>query len=369
MNTLSAEAAVLSRIAKGEKVDQSDIVPFLMGSATSDRQAANLRFAEAYAAAGATEAALALVRRAFDLDRFNVEVFNLAYRLMLTLNRLEELVAVVRESIVMAAEARETQIVYELFAAFNNFIGQWPSLPAPKPEPHSDRLIAWAMELTFGADGPPLAADVLGGRKIRVGVMLAGDAAEESALVRAALGFLKHHDTTRFEVYVYSYLSAEAIAASNPQYAKWIADFQSWGCTFRHGMPGTGLPKILATHKSILLDRLDVLVFNLLVGDYHVLALLRPAPVIVGAIHGNPKGYSMRRIDGALATDAHSHMESLAWSAFITPAVDFESLMPPSKDGTVVTRADLAIPANAIVVMTAGRDYKFGGADFWHSVE
>ncbi len=44
------------------------------------------------------------------------------------------------------------------------------------------------MELTFGNAGPPLAPDVLSGRKIRVGVMLAGDAAEERALVRG-VGF------------------------------------------------------------------------------------------------------------------------------------------------------------------------------------
>ncbi len=78
-----------------------------MGSATAEGQAANHRFAAAIAAAGKTETAVALACRAFDLDRFDVDVFNLPYRLLQTLDRLEELVDVIRESIIMAAEARD----------------------------------------------------------------------------------------------------------------------------------------------------------------------------------------------------------------------------------------------------------------------
>lgn len=369
MTDTASREAVARRIAKREKVDQSEIVPFLMAPANADRQVANLRFAEAYLAAGDWQMAHSLGRRAFDIGPFNVEVFNFLYNLLLTHNRLEELVDVVRESIVMAAEARETGIVYELFASFNGFIGRWPSLATLKPEPHADRLISWAMEVTFGSRGPALAADVLSGRKIRVGVMLAGDSVEESALVRAALGFLKHHDRSRFEVFVYSYLTADTLHQANAKYASWVKDFESWGCTFRYGMPGIGLPKVLATHKMLELDRLDVLVFNLLVGDYHVLALLRPAAVVVGAIHGNPKGYSMRHLDGTLATDTHSQMESLATSIFLRSAIDFQSLMPPASEGKPLTRAALGIADDAIIVMTAGRDYKFSNPELWRSVE
>ena len=183
------------------------------------------------------------------------------------------------------------------------------------------------------------------------------------------MGFLKYHDRSRFEVFVYSYLTADTVSASNPAYASWIADFESWGCTFRSGIPGIGLPKVLATHKSILLDRIDVLVFNLLVGDYHVLALLRCAPVIVGAIHGKPKGYSMRHLDGTLAADTHSHLDSLARSTFIRQAVDFETLLPADAPGVPLTRRDLAISETAVIVMTSGRDYKFGNSNFRKTVE
>lgn len=360
---------ILARVAAGENVEQIEFVHFLMDQSTADRQAANFALGKAFAKAGNMQAAAVLARRAFDLDKLNADVFNFCYATLQSLNRLEDLVDITREAIVMAATEGDPHLVYELYIAFTNILGGWPLLKPIKPDRPSDRIVAWIMERTFGSPGPKLDPSVLNGRRIKVGIMLAGDSAQESALVRAAIGFARYHDRNRFEVTIYSYLTPAEARQANPRYDAWLADFKSWGCAFRAGVPAAGLAKVIATHKAILLDQLDVLVFNMLIADYYVLALLKSAPVLVAGMHGNPRGYTMRHLDGALATDPHSHMESLTRTYWLTPAVDFDAMMPNDAEVKPATRAAFDIPDGATVIMTAGAEYKHANPAFWHAAE
>ena len=270
---------ILERIAGRQAVDQSEVAPFLMASAVIDRQRNGFQLAKAHALAGRLDIATFMALRAFDIGPLDGELYTFCCDLLLAQNRMEEALTITREAILMAAESRNFAGVYAVFSKFNDLMLQWTALGLPKPEPNADRVISWVMEKTFSPPSPPaLAVDVFNGRKIRIGVMLAGDQAEESALTRVALSFVHHHDRARFEVHVYSYFSIEQNAKTNPKYHQWVADIESWGCTFHEGLRGGGIERVAATRNAILSDQLDVLIFNMLIRDYYILALMRPAP-------------------------------------------------------------------------------------------
>jgi hypothetical protein len=363
--------ALLDRVAGGEDVPQIDLLPYLLDREIAERQIGGLALAQAYAKAGKFELATVLARRAFDVGRWHFDTYAFCYTLLLAQNRLDEAVAITREAMLMAAERGNTALVYTIFAMFSDIVGRWPSVAGQRPDPHADRIIAWVMERAFvPAEPPRLRDDVLSGRKIRVGVVLAGDQEEESALTRVALSFARHHDPAKFDVHVYSYLTIEENKRTNPRYESWVTDIASWGCTFHEGVRASGLNRALAMRKAMLIDDLDAVIFNMLIRDYYVLALMRPAPVVIGAVHGNPRGYSLRTLDACFTGDPHSLMESLAHTYLIRPSIDFDLMAPTGADaGSPLARAEIGADDAATLIMSGAQDYKFNSPQFWSMVD
>ncbi|MDX2223958.1 MAG: hypothetical protein SFV21_14505 [Rhodospirillaceae bacterium] len=363
--------ALLARVAAGEDVPQIDLLPFLQGRALADRQIGGLALAQAYAKAGKFPLATVLARRAFDVGGWHFDTYAFCYTLLMAQDRLDEAVAITREAMLMAADRGHVALVYSIFGMFSDIVGRWPAVAQSRPDPHADRIIGWLMERSFTPGNPPaLRPDVLDGRKIRIGVMLAGDQAEESALTRVALSFARHHDRAKFDVHVYSYLTLEENARTNPRYGSWVDDITAWGCTFHEGVRATGLARVMATHKSMLMDQLDVVIFNMLIRDYYVLALMRPAPVVIGAVHGNPRGYSLRSLDACITGDPHSLIESLSDAYLVRPSIDFDLLAPSGATGDgPLARADIGADPAAVLIMSGAQAYKFNSPQFWSMVD
>ena len=193
--------------------------------------------------------------------------------------------------------------------------------------------------------------------KLRVGFVLEGLSTSQ-APTRSYLPIAEHHDRSQFELFFYSRWSHSVPLAQNQEYDKFEASLISWNCEVRHPKePLSRANELDFLAKSIVSDNIDILVFQTtyFVPVYNVLANLNLAPVQAAVAHQQSEFHT--EID-LVFTSTKKRMEMACDTG--------EGVICHTKSpGTPITKSQLGVPEDAILVTSAARDSKYSQPEFW----
>jgi hypothetical protein len=359
--------AILSRIAGGGSVSQTELLPFICLEDRDERADVNYRLADAYFNSGGEEnlqRARVFIQRAWQLSSFRTDLLPLYTQIHSALDDIPK----IREAykhLGIAAAARgdvpeaisyfdQWQYAYMQFKRLDKFEYDFDVLDA------MDRL-ARPYKLV-----PKPRTDVLKSGKIRVAYLVKGITELGSVLIKVNLLFARYHDRSRFEPVFFvpesknDVLSCEA----GPEHLRL---FENHGFSVITA-PETGSTqeKLRAVARAIYDAGADLLITSgaLTQFRHYYITSLRPAPFVVGLIQGPPPQYAPPALDGALAWSKHPLIDcpvSCVW-------IPLQGDLPERDKITPYDKKELGIPDNARVVASAGRYVKFQEPAFWQAV-
>ena len=356
--------AILSRIASGESVPHTELLPYICLEKRNERAGVNYQLAEAYFKSGGEEnleRARVFIQRAWQLSGFREDLLPLYTQIHSALDDIPK----IREAykhLGIAAAARgdvpeairyfdQWQYAYMQFKRLDKFEYDFDVLDA------MDRL-ARPYRL---APKPRRKSG-----KIRVAYLVKGITELGSVLIKVNLLFARYHDRSRFEPMFFTPESKNDILHSEagPEH---LCQFESHGCSVITG-PETGSvqERLRAVARAIYDARADLLVTSgaLTQFQHYYITSLRPAPFVVGLIQGPPPQYAPPVLDGALAWSKHPLIDcpvSCVW-------IPLQGDLPERDKITPYDKQELRIPDNARVVASAGRYVKFQEPAFWQAV-
>lgn len=367
MNETNGFQELLNRITRKDFPEDKELIPFLILPDVEDRQQVNHLLASAYAVAGNFEMAKTFTWRANRIGPFRLEVFSLANQIINELGDFEAGLTLCRNAVSLSSAASNKDGVYEALKYYYRNCGILTHQRPEPLDPNMDPAIDEALGKVFGkpqVDALPLRP--LANRKIRIGYMLWGEKNIQNVLVRNVMTLVRHHDSSEFEVLVYSYWSATEILKSNPDIQKLIDEIERAGAKFRLGIEDADtVARIYATRESIVQDSLDMMIFSSQTYMHKALTQLGCAPIQASLNQGNPRAYTSPLLDFSIVPTIHGQMEALCKSHLFTFGIDEELISRMAGDGGSLSKTNLGIEEEQVMLFSSGRDYKFNSAKFW----
>ena len=359
--------AVLSRIASGESVSSSELLPYLCIERREQRANANLLLAEAYFESGRQDNlphAKVFIRRAWLLSRFSPELLPLYTRIYSALDDVPGIRdAYKRVGMMMAAEGNVSEAIrhFDLwqyaYISFKNL---------DKYEYDFD--ILECMDRLAGPHrfSPKPRSELLKDGKIRVAYLVKGINELGSVLVKINLLFARFHDRSRVEPMFFVPESKNAVLASEVG-REHLRLFESHGCELYMGPDVRATEdRLLAVASTIHSVRPDVLITSagLAQFEHYFITSLRPAPFVIGFVQGPPEQFAPPALDWGLAWSKHPLIDCPVNCTLIR--MDME--LPERSELVPYEMSELGLPSDAFVVATAGRFVKFQEPEFWRAV-
>jgi len=359
--------ATLSRIAGGESVCSTELLPYIFLERPDDREKANRLLAEAYFKSGRMEDLLyarTFVQRAWLLGRFSADLLPLYIQIHSALDDVPAIREAYKRLGIGAAARGDVsgaityfdrwQYAYMEFNRLDRFEYDFDILDAMHRLAQPDRL------------RPKSRRDLLKSGKIRVAYLVKGIMEVGSVLIKVILLFARYHDRSRFEPMFFVPESERDVLASEAG-REHIRQFEQ--CGYKVAMA----PSIGGTHeqlravaRTIYKQRADVLVTSgaLTQFQHYYIMSLRPAPIVVGLVQGPPPQFASPRLDGGLAWSKHPLIDtpvSCVWTPLGNDLPERDKITPHE-------RRELGIPDHARVVASSGRYVKFQEPRFWQAM-
>lgn len=359
--------AILSRIANGENVSSSELLPYLCLERREERANINLRLAEAFWNSGREdnlEQAKVFIHRAWLLSRFSAALLPLYIQIHSALDDI----AAIREAykrlgMIMASQGNVAEAIryfdlwqyaYVTFRNLDKYEYDFDIL---------DCIDSLARLHRFRAKPRQ---KVLKEGKLRVAYLVKGITELGSVLVKINLLYARFHDRERIEPIFYVPESERTVleSAVGPQH---LQLFENYGCRVIMG-PNVNAPdeRLLAVARAINEARPDLLVTSaaLATFDHYFITSLRPAPVIIGFVQGPPQQFAPPSLDWGIAWSKHPLMDSPVSCSLLKMELE----LPERSNIVPRDRHELDIPERAFILATAGRYVKFQEPEFWRTI-
>ena len=359
--------AILSRIAGGESVSQTELLPFICLEDRNERADVNYRLADAYLNSGGDEnlqRASVFVQRAWQLSSFRADLLPLYTQIHAALDDVPK----IREAykrLGMAAAARGDvsaaityfdlwQYAYMEFKRLDKFeydidiLDCVNSLARPHRFSHKPRR------------------NILNSGKIRVAYLVKGITELGSILIKVNLLFARYHDRSRFEPMFFVPESESAVTASEAG-REHIRQFESLGYrVITAPDSGATQEQLRGVARKIYDMRSDLLVSSgaLTQFQHYYITSLRPAPFVVSFVQGPPPQFAPPDLDGGIAWSKHPLIDCPLDSVRVPLRGD----LPERDKITAYEKQELSIPDHALVVASAGRYVKFQEPAFWRAL-
>src|ERR1044072_3483317 len=285
--------AILSRIASGESVPHTQLLPFICLEDRNERADVNYQLAQAYFKSGSAEdlqRARVFVQRAWQLSNFRADLLPLYTQIHAALDDVPK----IREAykhLGIAAAARgdvteaisyfdQWQYAYMQFKRLDKFDYDFDVLDAMDRLAQPYRLAPKPRVQNSG--------------KIRVAYLVKGITEVGSVLIKVNLLFARYHDRSRIEPVFFvpesknDVLSCEA----GPEHLRL---FESHGCPVITAPEiGSTQEKLRAVARSIYDSHADLLVTSgaLTQFRHYYIPSRPPGPLLVGFIQGPPPQYA-----------------------------------------------------------------------------
>lgn len=359
--------ATLARIAGGESVSQTELLPYICVEDREERTSINRRLAEAYLQSGREEDlqhARVFVRRAWLLGGFEADLLPLYTQIHAALNDIPAIRDAYKRLGMAAAARGDVAEAISYFDLWQYAYMQFKRL---------DRF-EYDFDVLDGIDrltrphrfSPKLRSDILKSGKVRVAYLVKGITEVGSVLIKVNLLFARYHDRSRFEPVFFVPESENAVLSSEAgrEHVRLFAD---------HGVKVIMAPDVGGTHerlravaRAIYEARADLLVTSgaLTQFQHYYITSLRPAPLVIGLVQGPPPQFAPPNLDGAIVWSKHPLIDCPVTGVWVPLRGD----LPERDKITPYERGELRIPDQALVVASAGRYVKFQEPAFWQAV-
>lgn len=352
---------LLKLIRGGRDFDQMALLPYLCYESSEERGRVNFQLAEAFAQAGNYKQAKVFIGRAWLFSGFSEEVFDL-YKLICERNddidSLRE--AYKRQGMRHAREGR----IEQALAAFN----QWQYALAAHY--HLDKYTydtdvlecVESLAQPFKFNEYQVSNHSVGQNKLRLAYLVYGAAHANSVLVKINQVFAKYHDKCVFDVAFFipdSNLSRKQIQECEN-------NFKSCGVEVFFAPKHCKEQRLVSFAGQIHEFQPDILITSAALAEFehYFIALLRPAPLVIGLLQGPPQQFTAQGLDYAISWSRHPLIDSPVDTSFVKLGIT----LPDPAAVPRISRDAIGIPDDAIVLMSAGRYVKFQDADFWKNL-
>jgi glycosyltransferase involved in cell wall biosynthesis len=359
--------SILSRIASGEAVPPSELLPYLSAESREQRANVNRLLADACWRSGSEEQlrhAKTFISRAWLLSRFSPELIPLYERIHSAAGDIDGIRdAYKRLGMTAAAQGDASEALryfnlwqygYQRFQRVDRYAYDVDILDCVDRLAAPDRF------------SPRLRPDLLNAGKIRVAYLAAGVTEVGSPIMMVIAALVRRHDRSRFEPMVFV-PETERMVKTSAAGREQLERFRSFGCEL------VMAPDIRPAHARLVAlghiihgARPDVLITSaaLATFDHCFVASLRPAPVTIGLIQGPPQQFAPLTLDWAISWTLHPLLDCPVNCALHHN--EFE--LPSRREVAAYDRGALDIPRDAVVILSAGRHVKFQDRTFWQAI-
>lgn len=201
---------------------------------------------------------------------------------------------------------------------------------------------------------------------LRVGYLLTGEGETKyCSLAEIAIEMVLAHDPDRVQACALSLHDRQSVLAGNPLFAGWLDELEQAGRPMHFlgsGLAGHCFHDTVELARAIDALGLDVLVFAGQCGLRLLLAGLRPAPMMVGLGLGEVQLYTSRLLDLTVHINIKPAMDGFGPSALAPSFMPRGRFAQPQQP---VSRAELQVPEEAVLLMCSARPVKYREPMFW----
>ncbi len=360
--------SLLKEIARGEPVDNSRLLPFLILERKADRYRVNVDLANAFferfqlqSNADSLAFAKASIWRALQLSNYSAEPLDTFIRIYNAAGDVPGIAeALKRVSIEHAAAGRFDEAL-QLFDRWAYAFADFAAMDLHTYDP--DILASVERMAVLHRSTPRTPTTPAAGKKIRVAYLMQGLTQVNSVLVKIDQVFAELHDKSRFEVAYFATESETEVAASADAQAV-IESIRKSGCDF-FAAPDAGsvYAQLIGLGKRISDFNPQVLVTSAGLATFknYFVASLKPAPVTIAFHQGPSPQFSWHTFD-----------HSISWFLTTFPEcptdcshVPLELNLPQREQFPPASLEKLGIPAGATIMVCGGRLYKFQDPNIW----
>jgi hypothetical protein len=201
----------------------------------------------------------------------------------------------------------------------------------------------------------PSATTLKKDEKIRIVYLVHGIIDSSSILTKILINIIKYHDTSRFEIHVFTTESWIHVYRNTGRV--FIRQFKKTNCQMHYAPPFlSGFSKLMAVaqHMHALKPHILVTLAALADFEHFFISALKPAPVRVGFVFANPAQFIPQSFDFGI-----SWINRIILDCPVSCINSGITYMPEEKPGKKLSKTDFGLPDDAIVIISAGRYPKF----------
>jgi predicted O-linked N-acetylglucosamine transferase (SPINDLY family) len=200
--------------------------------------------------------------------------------------------------------------------------------------------------------------------KIRIAYLVHGISSSSSILTKILLNIIKNHDTSHFEIHVFTTESFLKLLAYSGRV--FINQFKELNCHIHFAPPYLrGFSKIMSITKKMCSFRPHILVTSAALADFEhfFISALKPAPIRIGFVFASPAQFIPPSFDYGISWINH-----IIFDCPIPCVNSGTTYLPEENPGKKYKKSDFGIPNDAMVLVSAGRYEKFQDRGFFEIV-
>jgi hypothetical protein len=359
-------ASMLARIGRGDLIPSEQLLPYLSQGDQAQRFRVNAQLADAYAQAGTepgVRRAWEHIQRAWMLCGCSAELLPRYLELALAVNDVRAMREAYKRLGMQAASQGDLDAAIEYF---NEWQHAYPTYAHLDKYEYDCDILAALERMAEPYRLPSGAPEPLPGRKIRVAYLVKGLAETGSVLVKINFSFAQWHDRSRFDITWFApETEAEVIGSEDGRnYLRHFARYQSR--VIMAPAARSAEQRLVALGGLIRSAKPDVLVTSGALADFRhfFVTALQPAPRSIGFIQGPPAQFAAPRLDWGIAWTKHPLVDCPIGCS----QVNLETALPERDAIAAGSRGALDVPADACLLVSAGRAVKFQEPDFWRAI-
>lgn len=357
---MTAFDPLLNDIAAGATPDSGQLLPFLAAAELQQRLVCNVGVADAYLRSGRLSEAKPYVDRAWRLSNFSEELLDIHVAIHAALGDIEEVQEAYKKVAMAHAKAGRVDAALAMFNRWQYAYAQHGGIDRY----HYDFEVTAAIQaMAQPFRLPPAASTPPAGGKPRIAYLLFGATQFNSVIVKLAKTFARYHDHAAFDIAFFIPETYEELRAS-PQGLDTVAALRGCGCQVTAAPSSSSLREsLIGLAREIHGYQAALLVTQAVLADFrhYFVRCLHPAEKTLGFVYGALPQYAPPDLDWAIAANLHPLLDTPVNCSLVPGEVE----LPRAELITPLSRRELGLPEDAVVIVSGGRHVKFNSADYW----
>jgi glycosyltransferase involved in cell wall biosynthesis len=355
---------LLERIRSNEIVKPSELLPHLCLEERKERCHVNVRLAEAYSDIGNFRQARIFIQRSWMLSGFSPDILPLYINIHASLKDIDSIrEAYKMQGMTEAARGNATnalryfnqwQYAFVDHLRIDKYIYDFDILACIRRMAEPWRFREYVQEKP------------LSNRKIRLAYLMFGMLHSNSVLVKINCMLARYHDKERFDI-TFFVPDPKISIQKFEQAIETIDQLHGHHCDVILAPSSTNDLQRLRSLASKIFDyQPDILITSALLAEFehYFIASLRPAPLIVGLIQGPPEQFAAPDMGWGISWSKHPLIDAPCDASLVHIGLD----LPDRGSITPISKKELIIPDDVLIIMSGGRYVKFENLDFWKAV-